>query len=114
MSDDKQGQDQLSTLFSQRFKDRESAPTEQPVGSRRRRGNGAGRQRQFNARQYRFSCCRNSPSGSTMRTMRGMPAYLVKLASAAPNSAKWCLKRACSRSREPVGSSAVGDFYRQT
>ena len=31
MSDDKQGQDQLSALFSQRFKDRESTPTEQPV-----------------------------------------------------------------------------------
>ena len=31
MSDSKQGQDQLSALFSQRFKDREAAPTEQPA-----------------------------------------------------------------------------------
>ena len=31
MSKDKQGQDQLSALFSQRFNDRESAPTEQPA-----------------------------------------------------------------------------------
>ena len=31
MSNGKQDQDQLSALFSQRFKDRESAPTEQPV-----------------------------------------------------------------------------------
>ena len=40
MSDDKQGQDQLSALFSQRFKDRESAPTEQPVAQKapRKRG----------------------------------------------------------------------------
>ena len=32
MSDSKQGQDQLSALFSQRFTDREAAPTEQPAG----------------------------------------------------------------------------------
>ena len=32
MSDRKQGQDQLSALFSQRFTDREAAPTEQPAG----------------------------------------------------------------------------------
>ena len=31
MSKDKQGQDQLSALFSQRFNDREAAPTEQPA-----------------------------------------------------------------------------------
>ena len=31
MSDSKQGQDQLSALFSQRFNDREAAPTEQPA-----------------------------------------------------------------------------------
>ena len=40
MSEDKQGQDQLSALFSQRFKDRESAPTEQPIAQKapRKRG----------------------------------------------------------------------------
>ena len=40
MSDDKQGQDQLSALFSQRFKDRESKPTEQPAAEKapRKRG----------------------------------------------------------------------------
>ena len=40
MSDDKQGQDQLSALFSQRFKDRESTPTEQPAAEKapRKRG----------------------------------------------------------------------------
>ena len=40
MSEDKQEQDQLSALFSQRFKDRESAPTEQPVAQKvpRKRG----------------------------------------------------------------------------
>ena len=31
MSEGKQGQDQLSALFSQRFKDREGAPTEERV-----------------------------------------------------------------------------------
>ena len=31
MSDSKQGQDQLSALFSQRFNDREAASTEQPA-----------------------------------------------------------------------------------
>ena len=31
MSEGKQGQDQLSALFSQRSKDREAAPTEQPA-----------------------------------------------------------------------------------
>ena len=31
MSKGKQGQDQLSALFSQRFNDREAAPTEQPA-----------------------------------------------------------------------------------
>ena len=40
MSDDKQGQDQLSALFSQRFKDRDAAPTEAPVADKpsRKRG----------------------------------------------------------------------------
>ena len=32
MSKDKQGQDQLSALFSQRFNDREAAPTEERAG----------------------------------------------------------------------------------
>ena len=32
MSDEKQGQDQLSALFSQRFKSRDAAPAEQPAG----------------------------------------------------------------------------------
>ena len=32
MAKGKQGQDQLSALFSQRFTDREAAPTEQPAG----------------------------------------------------------------------------------
>ena len=40
MSEEKQDQDQLSALFSQRFKDRESAPTEQPIAQKvpRKRG----------------------------------------------------------------------------
>ena len=40
MSDDKQGQDQLSALFSQRFKDRDAAPTEErtPEAVPRKRG----------------------------------------------------------------------------
>ena len=32
MSDGKQEQDQLSALFSQRFKDRDAAPTKEPAG----------------------------------------------------------------------------------
>ena len=40
MSESKQEQDQLSALFSQRFKDRESTPTEQPAAEKapRKRG----------------------------------------------------------------------------
>ena len=34
MSESKQEQDQLSALFSQRFKDRESTPTEQPAAEK--------------------------------------------------------------------------------
>ena len=34
MSESKQGQDQLSALFSQRFKDREGTPTEGPAAEK--------------------------------------------------------------------------------
>ena len=40
MSDDKQGQDQLSALFSQRFKDRDAAPAEQAVAEKASRKRG--------------------------------------------------------------------------
>ena len=40
MTDEKQGQDQLSALFSQRFKDRDAALTEQPAAEKAQRKRG--------------------------------------------------------------------------
>ena len=77
MSDDKQGQDQLSALFSQRFKDRESAPTE-AARRRRRHPRKRGRPVKGSSTQDNIvlSCCRNSPSGSTMRTMQWNAGFI--------------------------------------
>ena len=102
MSKGKQGQDQLSALFSQRFNDREAAPTEQPAAENAPRRPG----RPPKAIKRKTVSFFLQPKVAE-RLDDAYYAWNAGLSRehglAEPNSAKWCLRRVGAARGAPGG-----------